>query len=138
MANRMGPKRLRVVVADDHAEMREAVQSVLDPEFDVVRAVSGGKELLHATASLKPDVVVTDMAMPDLDGIEAGRQIVAQQLAEAVIVLTMHNDPQLVERALAAGIRGFVLKVDAGDELVTAVNHVAEGTTYVSRMVRTH
>jgi DNA-binding NarL/FixJ family response regulator len=137
MANLSGPKRLRIVLADDHADMLDAVRSVLDRDFEVVRAVRCGRELLLATASLKPDVVVTDMAMPDLDGIEAGRQIVARQLADAVIVLTMHNDPQLVERAVEAGIRGFVLKVDAGEELVEAVHQVSTGTTYFSRMVRT-
>lgn len=89
--------------------------------------VSGGMEPLRAPTSLKPDVVVTDMVMPGLDGIEAGRQSPAQRTADAANVPTMHNDAQLVGRAREAGIRGFVLKVDAAEELVGIVRRKQRG-----------
>jgi DNA-binding NarL/FixJ family response regulator len=133
----MADERLRVVVADDHAGVLEEIRQLLESEFDIVRAVGGGLALLEAAAAVRPDAVVSDIAMPDLDGIEAGRQIVERGEAGAVLVVTMHNDPDLVQKATDAGIRGFVLKVDIGDELIGAVRVVAGGGSYVSRSVRT-
>ena len=124
------------MVADDHPEVLEEIQRLLESEFEVARAVRGGRELLEAVAEVRPDAVVSDIAMPDLDGIETARRIVEREGAPAVLVLTMHNDPELAERALEAGIRGFILKVDAGEELIGAVRAVAGGGIYVSRSVR--
>jgi DNA-binding NarL/FixJ family response regulator len=133
----MADARLRLVVADDHPDVREEIRRLLESEFEVARTVSGGWALLDAVAEVRPDAVVSDLAMPDLDGIEAGRRIVQSGgAAPAVLVLTMHNDPELTERALAAGIRGFILKVDVGEELIGAVRTVVRGGVYVSRSVR--
>jgi len=132
----MAEPRLRLVVADDHPEVLEEIRRLLESEFDVARAVSDGRALLDAVAEVRPDAVVSDIAMPDLDGIETGRRIMEHENAPAVLVLTMHDDPELAERALAAGIRGFILKVDAGEELIAAVRAVAQGGVYVSRSVR--
>src|SRR5690348_12611853 len=119
--------RLRVVVADDHPDVLEEIRRLLQSEFEVARTVTGGRALLTAVAEIRPDAVVSDIAMPDLDGIEAGRRIVESGGSPAVLVLTMHNDPELAEQALAAGIRGFILKVDVGEELIGAVRAVAAG-----------
>lgn len=133
----MAQERLRLVLADDHAGVLEEIRRLLESEFEVVRAVQGGRALLQAAAETRPDAVVSDIAMPDLDGIEAGRQIVERGDARGVLVVTMHNDADLARRAADAGIRGFLLKVDIGDELIGAVRTVASGGTYVSRSVRT-
>ena len=130
-----GP-RLRIVLADDHPDVREEIRVLLASEFDVIGAVGGGLQLLEAAAALHPDLVVSDIAMPDLDGIEAGRRSLERGFARAAVLLTMHNDPQLLQRAAESGLRGFVLKVDAGDELIAAVAQVAAGGTYISRTVR--
>ncbi len=132
----MAHTRLRLVVADDHPDVLEEIRRLLESEFEVARAVTGGQALLDAVDQARPDAVVSDIAMPDFDGIEAGRRILESGKAPAVLVLTMHNDPELTERALAAGIRGVILKVDAGDELIGAVRTVVRGGVYVSRSVR--
>src|SRR5581483_10978173 len=116
--------RLRLVVADDHPRVLEEIRELLNLEFDVVQAVGGGLDLVRAAERFKPDAVVSDISMPDLNGIEAGQRILAAGASEAVVLLTMHDDPQLVARALEAGIRGFILKVDAAEELIDAVRAV--------------
>jgi DNA-binding NarL/FixJ family response regulator len=131
-----GKPKLRIVLADDHHDVREQTRELLASEFDVISTVTSGLQLVEAAAALHPDLVVSDIAMPDLDGIEAGRRSVAGGFARGVVLLTMHNDPQLLQRSREAGIAGFVLKVDAGEELITAVEQVAAGRTYVSRTVR--
>lgn len=130
------PDRIRIVLADDHPQVLEAVSDLLVEEFDLLQSVSDGLTLIDVAAALKPDVVISDIQMSGLDGIEAGREILKRRLSKGVIVLTMYNEPHLVSRALEAGIRGFVLKVDAGEELIQAVRHVAAGGTYLSRAVR--
>ena len=127
---------LRIVLADDHPEVREQIRELLASEFEVVGAVSSGLQLVEAAAALHPDLVVSDIAMPGLDGIEAGRRALNGGFARAAVLLTMHNDPELIEKARAAGIAGFVLKVDAGEELIAAIGEVTAGRTYVSRSVR--
>ena len=128
--------KLRIVLADDHPEVREQIRELLASEFDVIGAVSSGLQLVEAAAALQPDLVVSDIAMPGLDGIEAGRRSLNGGFARGAVLLTMHNDPQLLEKARAAGIAGFVLKVDAGEELIAAIGEVAAGRTYISRSVR--
>jgi DNA-binding NarL/FixJ family response regulator len=127
-----GP-RLRVLLADDHPHMLDEVRRMLADEFEIVGSVAEGQALLHAAEVLRPDAVVSDINMPLVDGIEAGRRMLRDGLCPAVILLSMYNDPQLVRSALASGIRGYVLKVDAGEELAQAVETVAHGGTYLSR-----
>ena len=130
--NSGSPKRSRVVVADDHQEMLEELRGLLSRDFDVVAAVSEGHALLSAVLRLRPDAVVSDVSMPHLDGIEAGRRIVREGLCSAVVILTVYNERQLVQSALELGIRGYVLKTDAGEELALAVQTVLLGGAYVS------
>ena len=114
-------RRFRLVLADDHPAVREEIRQLLAPEFDVLGAVGEGIELLSAVAELKPDAVVSDIQMPRMNGIEAGRRLLSGGFCNAMVVLSMHPDAHLVETALQAGIRAYVLKLDAGDELIPAV-----------------
>jgi len=127
--------RPRLVLADDHPDILVEVRQVLGHGFDVLCTVAGGKALVRAVRELRPDAVITDLQMPELGGIEAGTQILRQGLCSAVIALTMHNEPQLVGKTLRAGIRGYVLKLDAGEELIPAIRAVLGGGRYLSRGV---
>ena len=128
-------RRFRLVVADDHLDVREAVRQLLDPEFDVLRAVGEGSALVEATIELKPDAVVTDVQMPQMGGIEAGEHLLSRGLCEAVIVLSMYPDAHLAQAALQAGIRAYVLKVDASEELIPAIYAALRGERYLSQGV---
>ena len=124
-----------MLLADNHPEMLEEVRRLLERQFEIVGAVGDGQALLSAVEQLKPDAVVSDINMPLVDGIEAGRRILREGLCAAVILLTMYNDGRLVHSALESGIRGYVLKVDAGEELAPAIETVAGGGMYLSRGV---
>src|SRR5262245_51971742 len=102
--------RARLVIADDHAPLVAAVERLLADEFDVVGTASDGPAALRAAARLDPDVVVLDISMPDLDGIEVARRLKAAGSRAKVVLLTVHDDPDLVRAALAAGALGYVLK----------------------------
>src|SRR5215831_9198017 len=126
-------QRPRIVLAEDHAEMAEQLRSLLASEFDVVAVVPNGQALLRAAEAAHPDVVVTDIVMPELDGIAATAALLAKQPAVRVVLVTVHDDPELVERGHAAGALGFVTKHRAGQELVPAVQAALRGERYVSR-----
>jgi DNA-binding NarL/FixJ family response regulator len=128
--------RLRLVVADDHPRLLEEIRDLLNCEFDVVQAVGGGLELVKAAERIRPDAVVSDISMPGLNGIEAGQRILEGGTCGAVLLLTMHDDPQLIARAMEVGIRGYILKVDAAEELIEGVRAVNRGETYLSRRIR--
>jgi DNA-binding NarL/FixJ family response regulator len=125
-----------VVLADDSPEVLCEVRLLLAAEFHVLRAVDDGTILIEAVEEARPDAVITDLNMPGMDGISAAAQILRKRLCEAVIVLTMYSDAHLVTKALDAGIRGYVLKVDAGQELIPAVFAALRGDIYLSRGVR--
>jgi len=108
---------------------------LLAPEFEVLRSVREGAALIEAALELRPDVVVSDINMPGLNGIDAARQIRKRGACDRVILLTVYREPQLVRSALEAGIQGYVLKLDAGEELIAAVRSVLAGNTYLSRGV---
>jgi len=129
-------RRLRLVLADDHHEVIEEIRQLLDPELEVLRAVGEGAALVDAAAELKPDAVVTDIQMPHMGGIEAAERILSRGLCEAVVVLTVHPDAHLVRTALQAGIRAYVLKVDASEELIPAIYVAVGGGRYLSLGVR--
>jgi DNA-binding NarL/FixJ family response regulator len=120
---------VRVVVADDHPMMRYGVAAVLAtaPEVDVVGAASDGWELLAIVERERPDVVVTDIAMPGLDGVAATQRLLRAQPDLAVLVLTMHDEDEAIVSAIRAGARGFVLKGADRAELVRAIMAVADG-----------
>jgi two-component system nitrate/nitrite response regulator NarL len=128
-------QRFRLVLADDNPDVLDELRRLLDLEFDVLSAVTDGHSLIQAVAERRPDAVVSDIQMPGLSGIEAGEQIVRQGLCNAVLVLTMYNEQQLVGKAIQAGIRGYVLKVDASEELIPAIHTVLGGGRYLSQAV---
>jgi two-component system, NarL family, response regulator NreC len=134
---RMVPvSKIRIVVADDHEEMLSLVKEVLQPEFEVVAAVRDGRDLLHAVKKLKPDVIIADITMPEMSGIEATRKIVEEDLEARIILLTMHNDRTMVEEGFSAGAKGYVLKLAASQELVPAVYEIIQGRFYISPLVK--
>jgi DNA-binding NarL/FixJ family response regulator len=128
--------KIRIVVADDHEEMLSLVKEVLQPEFEVVAAVRDGRDLLHAVKNFKPDVIIADITMPEMSGIEATRKIVEEDLEARIILLTMHNDRTMVEEGISAGAKGYVLKLAASQELVPAVYEIIQGRFYISPLVK--
>lgn len=122
----------RLVLADDHAGLLAEIRSLLEPEFRVVSSTADGTSLLHAVREYLPDAVVADVEMPGTNGIDAARKIVGSGLCDAVVILTIYDDPDLIAKAAAAGVRGYVLKVDAGEELIPALRAVLAGGRYLS------
>ena len=125
-------KRPRVLLADDHRLLREAFVKLLEPECDVVGAVSDGRALLEAAPQLRPDVVVVDIAMPLLNGLDAARQLKRSMPSVKVIVLTISEDPDLAAEAFRAGASAFLLKNSAASELSQAIQDVMQGRSYVT------
>jgi len=129
-------QRPRIVLAEDHAEVAEQLRALLISEFDVAAVVADGQALLRAVEADHPDVVITDIVMPGLDGIAATAKLRASHPDLPVVLVTVHDDPELVERGHAAGALGYVAKHRAGQELVTAVRAALRGERYVSRPAR--
>lgn len=125
--------RPTVLLADDHAATAQQMAALLQPHFDVLALVEDGRALVTAAAQLGPDVIVTDISMPDLDGIDAATVIRRTNPAARIVLVTVHADSILVKRGLAAGALGYVLKDAAGDELVEAVHAALGGRRFVSR-----
>jgi DNA-binding NarL/FixJ family response regulator len=124
--------RPRILLADDHEILVEGLKLLLAADFEVVGVVADGHALLAATRTLRPDVIVADIGMPGLGGIEATVRLLAEDPAVRVVILTMHREPAYARRALAAGARAFVLKASAPAELVAALREVLAGRTFVS------
>ena len=125
-------RRARVLLADDHQIVAEGLRSLLETEFDIIGMVSDGRALVEATRQLRPEVIVADISMPLLNGIEATRQVKRVAPKSRVIVLTMHADATYATRAMEAGAAGYVLKHSATAELVTAIREALQGRVYVS------
>jgi DNA-binding NarL/FixJ family response regulator len=131
-----GTRPTTVLVADDHAIVMEGLVSLLrDHDFDVVGAVGDGEKLLEAARRLKPDVIVADLSMPGMSGLEALIKLKAERSESKVIVLTMHRDAQRATQAIRAGASGFLLKESAGEELVAAIHQALEGHVYLTAAV---
>jgi DNA-binding NarL/FixJ family response regulator len=129
-------KRSRILLADDHAVVLEGLRRILDrPEFEVLDVVGDGWSLVQAAARLRPDVIVTDIAMPGLNGIQAARKIHEHNPKPKIVFLTMHPESAYATAALAAGASGYVLKTAAGEELVGAVRDALKGRIYISKRV---
>ena len=125
-----------VLVADDHPILRDGLTGLLeDSDFDVVAAVGDGDSLIDAARRLRPDVIVTDFAMPGLSGLDALVRLKADQIESRVIMLTMHNDAELATRAIRAGASGFLLKESAGEELLAAIRQALQGRVYLTPTV---
>jgi DNA-binding NarL/FixJ family response regulator len=125
---------IRVLLADDHALFREGVRSLLatQPDIEVIGEVADGRAAVQQAAALHPDVVLMDITMPLLDGIEATRQIAQRDPAVRVLMLTMHDNEDVFLRALGAGAAGYVLKKSGGVELMSAIRSTFEGNSYLS------
>jgi len=126
------PRRPRVLLADDHLLVAEALRSLLTPEFDLVEVVEDGRQLIEAAGRLRPDVIVADITMPHLNGIDALVQLRQGGDRVPVVFLTMHRDATFARRALEAGASGFVLKHSASVELIAALHAALEGKTYLT------
>jgi DNA-binding NarL/FixJ family response regulator len=127
--------RTRVLLADDHAVVAQGLSALLEDTFELAGVVNDGRALLAAVDELHPDVVVTDISMPLLNGLDAVRQIHTRHPHVKVIILTMHRETQLAVDALRAGASGYVLKISPGEELITAIEQVALGRSYVTTLL---
>jgi DNA-binding NarL/FixJ family response regulator len=125
----------RVLLADDHRETAELLRGLLQSEFDVVGHVEDGLALIVAADRLSPDVIVSDISMPGMDGIAASAAILRRNPAARIVLVTVHGDPILAARGLETGALGYVLKRAAGDELVPAVQSALRGERHVSHLV---
>jgi len=124
-------KRARVLLADDHADVAEQLRSILDEDFDVVGVVGDGSALLAAAYLLEPDVIVTDFAMPGMDGLEATAEILQRTPNARVVVITSNDEIGIQRRALATGAMGYLTKFTADDDLLPAVHAAVRGERFV-------
>jgi DNA-binding NarL/FixJ family response regulator len=127
--------RPRILIADDHLILAQGLRGLLEPEFEVVGVVADGRELVAAAKKHRPDVIVADVTMPCLNGIEAAVQLRELGVGAKVVFLTMHRDVAYARRAIEAGAAGFVLKHSLAAELLTAVREALRGRTYVTPMI---
>jgi DNA-binding NarL/FixJ family response regulator len=125
-------KRPRVLVADDHQMLVDALKCVLEPRCEVVGTVNDGRALVAAASALQPDLIVLDIAMPDLNGLDAARRLKQSESKAKLIFLTMHEDPDFVGEAFRVGASAFLLKQSAVLELMDAVEKVLRGGSYVT------
>jgi DNA-binding NarL/FixJ family response regulator len=128
-------KRIRVLLADDHRIVAEGLKQLLEPEFDLVGWVENGRELLAAARELRPDVIVTDITMPELNGVEALEELRKDNPDVRVVFLTMHQHVAYARQAMDAGALGYVLKHSAADELIMAVRAAADGKSFVTSAI---
>jgi two-component system response regulator NreC len=133
-------RRIRVLIADDHTLLRDGIRALLadEPDIDVVGEAEDGRWAVERACKLRPDVVLMDIAMPLLNGLEATRQIKRDSPETHVLILTMHEDAEYVGRVLEAGAAGYVLKHAAGHELVAAIRAVAGGGAFFSPSIARH
>ncbi|MGC4075013.1 MAG: response regulator transcription factor [Nibricoccus sp.] len=124
------------MLADDHAYMLRSLRQFLELDFDIVAAVNDGAALEAAAHTLKPELIVTDISMPKMSGLDAAKSIIRDQPDVGLIFLTVHNDPELARSAFAIGARGYVLKGHASVELNDAIERVMNGQTYLSPSVQ--
>jgi two-component system response regulator NreC len=128
---------IRIILAEDHAVMRRGLRLVLEEQkdFQVVGEASDGREAVTLAETVKPDVAVLDITMPNMNGIEAARQISAKQPGVSIVVLSMHSDEGYVLRALKAGARGYLLKESPETDLIHAIRSVSQGKAFFSPAV---
>jgi DNA-binding NarL/FixJ family response regulator len=126
----------RLLIADDHTILLEGLKVLLAPEFEVVATAGDGRAVLEAAEKHRPDVILLDISMPGLNGIEAARRLRPSNPDSKLIILTMHGDLSFVSAAFEAGASGYVLKQSAASELVTALRDVARGRRYISSAIQ--
>lgn len=130
-----GVKRKTVILADDHVLVAEGIKNLLAREYDVLACVENGRELVEQVKQLKPDVIVSDVSMPQLNGIDAISKLKQHGIESKVVFLTMHPDVKYAIRALDAGASGYVLKHSAPSELLTAVKAALSGQTFITSLL---
>ena len=129
-------RRTTVLIADDHAIVMEGLVSLLkEHDLDVIGAVGDGEKLIEAARRLKPDVIVTDLSMPGMTGLDVLVKLKEDKFDGKVVVLTMHNDAERATQALKAGASAFLLKESAGEELVNAIHQALQGRVYLTAAV---
>jgi len=128
-------KRTRVLLADDHKIILNGLRSLLESEFELVGKVEDGRALVSAAEKLRPDVIVVDISLPLLNGIEAVRHIKKVDPQVKVVFLTMHPDVTYAIRAFEVGASGYVLKHSASSELITAIHEAIRGRTYITPII---
>jgi DNA-binding NarL/FixJ family response regulator len=129
--------KIRVVLADDHREVIAKVRGVLGDEFDVLEAAENGRQAVTAVLALDPDVFVTDISMPILNGLQAARSIQKTNSRVKIIFLTIHEDRDFIAAAFSAGATGYVTKRRLSTDLVFAIQEAMRGHTFVSNSIRT-
>jgi DNA-binding NarL/FixJ family response regulator len=127
-----GLARARIVVADDNQEVRDQVVRLLEPEFEVIEMVEDGEALVQAVFQKRPDVCVTDISMPKINGIEAAARLKQNGFQAKILFLTVHEDPDFIRAALDVGAAGYVLKSRMATDLCVAVKGVMRGQQFVS------
>jgi len=127
--------KTKVLLAEDHTVVAEGLQALLKDSFELVGVVHDGRALLEAAERLHPDVILTDISMPLLNGLDAIRQIRSRRPDAKIIVLTMHGETSLAAEAFRAGVSGYLLKVSPGEELINAIREVAQGRSYVTTLL---
>ncbi len=131
----MDRKPARLIVADDHRLLADACKSLLQPEFEVVEVVTDGRSLVKAALALKPDLIILDIAMPRLNGLDAGEQIKQRLPATKLLFLTMNSAADVAAEAFRRGAAGYVLKQSAAEELLIAIRKVVQGESYLSPLI---
>ena len=125
----------RLLIADDHRLFADACKTLLEPAFQVVEIVTDGRTLVRSAAELKPDVIILDISMPRLNGLDAGEQIKQKLPGVKLVYVTMNTAADIAAEAFRRGAAGYVLKHSAGEELVTAIRKVVQGESYLSPLI---
>jgi DNA-binding NarL/FixJ family response regulator len=128
-------KRARIILADDHLFLLDAIKNLLEPEFEVVGAFADGLALVEAAPELKPDLIVLDIGMPLMNGLNAGQRLKQVLPSVKLIYLTMNQDPDLAAEAFLLGASGYLVKTSAASELVHAIREVLRGCSYVTPLM---
>jgi DNA-binding NarL/FixJ family response regulator len=132
IASEKSKDKVRILVADDHREVRELVENMLEQDFEVIRTVDNGKALVESALELQPDVIVTDISMPILSGIEAVKQLKESGSSAKVVFLTVHSDPDFVRACLNAGASGYLVKLRMAADLLPAIREALAGRIFLS------
>jgi DNA-binding NarL/FixJ family response regulator len=128
--------RIRVVLADDHCEVIAKIRGILGDEFDIIEAAENGREAVTAVLALDPDIFVTDISMPLLNGLQAARNIQKKNSRVKIIFLTIHEDRDFIAAAFSAGATGYVTKRRLSTDLVVAIQEALKGRAFVSNSIR--
>jgi len=126
---------IRVLLAEDHPKMAEQLRGILETDFEVVASVGDGRSMVEAASKFEPDIIVADVSMPFLSGLEAARQVKKLGLYSKIIFVTMYGDVALAQEAFRAGASGYLLKQGAARELLIAMREVMEGNYYVTPLI---